>query len=126
MDLDLTQLAASERHASACLTTSAAGLVVQWSSAAEVLFGILEHDALGQNLGDLIAPRGNHPNGFVGADFTAGRTSHAVLCRRGDGALIHASIASHPGLCADQPAVWFDVEDVTTARVEHDSQLVET
>ena len=126
MDLDLTQLAASERHASACLMTSAAGLVVQWSSAAEVLFGIVEHDALGHYLEDLIAPRGNHANGFVGADFTAARTSHAVLCRRGDGALIHASIATHPGSCANQPAVWFDVEDVTTARVAQDSRLVET
>jgi PAS domain S-box-containing protein len=113
----------------AFIATDAAGVVLFWNASAERIFGYRSEEAVGQPLGELIAPLRHH-----GLDDSVRREAdvqevayNEAIRRRKDGALIYVNSTTRALRDATGRVTHYfsNKSDVTALRVQRDARLVQ-
>lgn len=105
-----------------------AGIVHGWNAGAVEMFGYADEEAIGADLGQLIAVEAGaeEQRRFIAETLAERHATFEALRRRKDGTLIYVTISGKlaPG-AAEGVRVLFSEKDVTELKVRRDSKLLE-
>ncbi len=106
-----------------------AGIVHGWNAGAVEMFGYADDEAIGAELGQLIAVEAgaDEQRRFIAETLAERHATFEALRRRKDGTLIYVTISGKlaSGTPADGVRVLFSEKDVTELKVRRDSKLLE-